>query len=396
MKKAKIGVVGLGGRGTFFCQMLRETPSTELVAVCDKAARRLESFACESRKIRLFTDLKEMVKMEGLDGVIVATNDPDHTQPALITLKAGKHCLVEKPLAQTVDDCEEILKAAEMSGATLMVGFELRYCSMFQKMRELIDKGVIGDIKMGWAIDNVSVGGMAFFHSKCGTKAFIKSLSLQKGCHTIDLLNWFMDGHPVSIYASGGLNFFGGTEPTDKRCRNCERARTCPEYLELQTKERCGISFTNDDLCAFGSHINVDDNILSIIQYDNGRRAFYAECHFTPEYTREFTFIGDKGKMVGQYTNEKFFIQVIHRYSGKTETYEVPPNTEGGHGGGDKRILKEFVSCCIGACKHPLADGTAGYDSTFVAEYIQKSIETGQIIFKKNAVSQKQAEERER
>jgi len=76
-------------------------------------------------------------------------------------------------------------------------------------MRELVDEGRIGEIIMGQALDNVSVGGQYFYHNDMRRKDYVRSLLLQKGTHTIDLLNWFMGGNTVKVYATGGTDFYG-------------------------------------------------------------------------------------------------------------------------------------------------------------------------------------------
>ena len=378
--KLKTGVIGLGPRGLFFCTMIDDDPQVELAAVCDLDANRFEPLKNHvGNRLAYFTSLREMLSLPELDAVVVTCNDPDHKAPTVEILRAGKHCLVEKPMAQTIEDFDEMLLAQRQSGKVLMVGLELRYCVMFSQMRELIDRGDIGDIKLGWAIDNVSVGGDSFFHGKRKRKSFIKSLVLQKGCHTIDLLNWFMGGNPRQVFALGGLDVFGRLYPPDKRCRDCEERDSCP-YAIRKEKEIYpyldDAAIPLDDHCVYGQDVDVDDNTLTALQYDNGKRAFYAESHFTPEYTREFTLIGDKGKMYGHYESDRFFIRVSYRHSDHIDEYH-PTLVGGGHGGGETGLLEDFVACCREG-RTPLADGHAGRNATAVAVAAEESIASGQ------------------
>ena len=99
-----------------------------------------------------------------------------------------------------------------------------------------------------------------------------------------------------------------------------------------------------DDLCVFARGSDVDDNGLVLVDYDNGARAFYGESHFTPEYTREFTLIGDQGKMTGFYNNECEFKITVRRVDSPSETrvYEPRPTVTDGHGGSDALAMNEF------------------------------------------------------
>ena len=381
-KKLKTGVIGLGPRGFFLCTLIDEHPRMEWVAVCDLNAGRFDPLKQHvGDRIAYCTSLQEMLSLPGLDAVVVTTNDPDHKVPTVEILQADKHCLVEKPMAQTIEDCDEMLLAQRESGKVLMVDFELRYCVLFERMRELIERGDIGDIKLGWAVDNVAVGGNSFFHGKRKHKSFIKSLVLQKGSHTIDLLNGFMGGNPRQVFAMGGLDVFGRLYSPDKRCRDCGERDTCAYVIREKTRsypEFYDAQVPLDDHCVYGKDVDVDDNTLIAIQYDNGKRGFYTECHFTPEYSREFTLIGDKGKMQGHFEDGRFSIRVSYRHSDHVDEYH-PTVSGGGHGGGETGLMDDFVRCCQ-ENQTPLSDGVAGRNATAVAVAAEESIESGQAV----------------
>ncbi|MBT3289018.1 MAG: hypothetical protein HN380_16860 [Victivallales bacterium] len=110
----------------------------------------------------------------------------------------------------------------------------------------------------------------------------------------------------------------------------------------------------------------MDDNCIVLIDYDNGARLTYIENHFTPEYSREFTFIGDKGKMVAFYNNEQeFVITVTYRHRADQDVYH-PPKAAGGHGGGDPMIIREFLDLVERG--EPVASGIEGArDSAAIA-----------------------------
>lgn len=378
MDKVKIGIIGLGGRGLYFGDLFGKNSRSEVVALSDVNPERLE-FARGKWKdsVSYYTNNEEMLSREDIDAVVVATSDNMHKENALEVFKYKKHLLLEKPMAQSIEDCDEIIKAWKEAGSIFMIGLELRYCLLFTQMKDMIDSGEIGDVKLGMAIDNVSVGGNYYYHNRNRRKDFTRSLLLQKGCHTIDLVNWFMGARPVKIYAVGSLAVFGGNEPNDKRCRDCNEKNTCPYSVNSEKFVMdYGAVVKIDDRCVYAEECDTNDNSQLIISYDNGTSATFTECHFTPEYTREFTFIGTKGKMYGLYNNEgNFKIDITHRHTGKVDEYR-PIYRGGGHGGGDQKIVEDFLDCILEG-KNPVSDVIAARDSTAVAAAAEESIEKG-------------------
>lgn len=379
--RINVGVVGLGGRGLHFCNLYSQHAEARLHSVCDLQPARIEKARARfGGGISAFTNVEEMCADPALDAVIVATYDHQHTEPTIQALDAGKHTLVEKPLAQTIEDCRAMIEAARRSTGVFMVGLELRHCVLFERMKELLDDGAIGDVKVGIGLDNVSVGGNYFYHGRTRYKDFIKSLLVQKACHSLDLLNWFMGGRPTRVFALGGLDYYGRTAPADRRCRDCGR-RECPFFVDYHRFVMdYGAEVELPDLCVWGEDATTLDNSELVIQYDNGTKATFTECHFTPEYSREFTLIGAEGKMYGHYNNEgHFVIRIDHRFSDRIDEYR-PVHPGGGHGGGDPRLLDEFVRCCRGENVDPRSGVLAAYDSTVLGICAEQSIDAGQPI----------------
>ncbi len=100
----------------------------------------------------------------------------------------------------------------------------------------------------------------------------------------------------------------------------------------------------------------------------------YTECHFTPEYTREFTFIGDKGKLYGYFINSgDYRVRIWRRFSKDVEEFHVPPSP-GSHGGGDDRLFEDFITC-IKTGRQPEDSIVVARDSTAIAAAAAESIE---------------------
>ncbi|OGV93214.1 MAG: hypothetical protein A3K19_34000 [Lentisphaerae bacterium RIFOXYB12_FULL_65_16] len=383
MKTIRVGVIGLGGRGLYFAKQYDKPahPGFELVAVCDLKPERMEPLRKQlGVRLTYHTDMNEMLARPEVDAVIVATNDPYHVEPTLAGLRAGKHVMVEKPLCQTAADARGIILEARKSKGIFMIGFELREVSVFRRMKQLLhEEKVIGDVKVGHAFDNVSVGGNYFFHDPRMQKAFYKSLLLQKASHSLDLLNWFMGSEPVKVYGIGGMDFYGGKADPKLRCRDCEKKKNCPYAVDHRAfKMDYDATVEKADFCVWSKEMNLNDNSELCISYANGGKATFHECNFTPEYTREFWLVGTKGKLYGYYDNPgRFLIRVEHAYSRERHTDEyMPPYGGGGHGGGDANLRQEFYRRVV-ENDPPREAAESAYYSTALAACAEESIDSG-------------------
>ena len=375
-----VAVAGAGNRGRYLARAFAAHPRTRLVAICDPAQAALQLARSEfGDTIAYFDNQAQMQAHADFQIGVVSSWDPAHRDNAVAFLEHDKHVYLEKPMAQTIADCDDILRAWEHGTGSLMVGLELRYCTLCQEIKRLLDAGEIGDVKLGMAVDNVSVGGEYYYHGYRRRKDFIKSLMIEKGTHTLDLMNWFIGAAPTRVFGEGGLDVFGGDQPDDKRCRDCDQRDTCPHFLDTA-------DFVMDygerltqvaDGCVWAREIDVDDNSVITVRYENGAKMTYTECQFTPDYNRHFTLIGDLGRLYGFYNNEQeFVIRVQKRHSSKVDEYH-PPHAAGGHGGGDPRILEEFVRmACLG--EHSCAGAVDARNSAAIAIAAAESCETHQ------------------
>ena len=381
--KYSIGIIGLRGRGMYFTtEDIMRLQNSYVSCVCDIVPERVEDALQKlGPSVTGYTDVDAFLKHPDLDAVFVVTSDKSHAFLAKKVLAAKKHLFLEKPMAQSIQDCDDIIDAWEGSDTVFFVGLELRYCTLFRDMKEIISRGDIGKIKIASVVDNVSVGGNYFFHNQCRKKDFIKSLVLQKGTHSLDIANWMIDDTPRKVYASGGLDVFGGLESEYKTCAECAEQDTCPYFRKSTFRNDYGAKESmRNDYCVYSKACDVSDNSLVIVDYENGTRLSYMECHFTPEYTREFTFIGDKGKMTGFYNNEQDFKIMVWKRFEKEPVYYYPEKIDGegisAHGGGDYGILKAFsthvhagVPCMVGI--------KGARDSAAIAIAAAESEETG-------------------
>lgn len=350
MDKLRIGIIGVRGRGGL-ANYWRENPRAEVVGGADVSAEALADFS-ERMGGDVFTtcEYRELLDRSDVDAIAVTSPDFTHEEYAVAALQSGKHVFCEKPLAITTEGCDNILRAWKRSGKRLMVGFNMRYMNMFRVMKEIADSGAIGEIKAVWVRHFVGHGGNFYYHDWHGTRANTTSLLLQKGSHDIDIIHWITGRYTRRVSAFGSLDFFGGDRPNDLTCPECPDRDTCTEA-----------QFNSRVQCAFRSEIDVEDNNVMIMELEGGIKASYLQCHFTPDYHRNYVFIGTEGRLENSEPEMKVWVKT-RRSSTYREladrTYQVKAAT-GSHGGADPVICEDFVHMVLDGVE-PLATPLAG------------------------------------
>jgi predicted dehydrogenase len=142
-----VGVLGLGYWGPNLARNFDRLSETELRWICDASDEARERWAPQFPSARVSADLDDLLADDQLDAVVIAAPVPFHADLAVKVLGAGKHCFVEKPLAQSVADAERVVAAAEQADRILMVGHLLEYHPGVRKLKELASSGQLGDIR---------------------------------------------------------------------------------------------------------------------------------------------------------------------------------------------------------------------------------------------------------
>ena len=142
----RVGVVGLGYWGPNLARNFDRLPEAELAWICDGSEDARARWAAAFPAARTAAEIDELVADPALDAIVVATHVPSHAELALRALEAGKHCFVEKPLAQSVAEAERVAEAAAASGRVLMVGHLLEYHPGVEKLRQIAGSGELGDV----------------------------------------------------------------------------------------------------------------------------------------------------------------------------------------------------------------------------------------------------------
>ncbi|MEA2493708.1 MAG: hypothetical protein QOJ29_1619 [Thermoleophilaceae bacterium] len=192
MSPVSIGVVGLGYWGPNLARNFDRLAETELRWICDSSANARDRWGSQFPNTQVSADLDELLADPELDAVAIAAPVPSHADLAVKVLQAGKHCFVEKPLAQSVADAERVVEAAEQTRKVLMVGHLLEYHPGVRKLKEVADSGDLGDIRYIYG-NRLNLGKLR------GDENALWSL----GAHDVSVLLYLADEEPDELNAFG-------------------------------------------------------------------------------------------------------------------------------------------------------------------------------------------------
>ena len=355
MDKVRIGVIGVSGRGRIAEYWHKPGGRSEVTAGADVSTEFLEEFK-EKTAPGAFTttDYRQLLARDDVDAVAVTSPDFTHEEYAIEAFRAGKHVFTEKPMAITTEGCDRMISEWKKSGKKFMVGHNMRYMRIFRTMKDIADSGVIGEIKAAWVRHFVGAGGSFYYHDWHGRSDKSSGLLLQKGSHDLDMIHWITGSYTKKVSAFGGLDFYGGSHADDLLCSECGEAESCAEAEPDAPLRR--------QYCAFRREIDVEDNNLVIMELDNGIKASYLQCHFSPDYFRNYAFIGTEGRMENMDDSTKIIVKTRSQtkkwknYADRI--YEVKP-AEGSHGGADPVICTDFINMILEDTE-PLSTPEAG------------------------------------
>ena len=200
------GLIGCGAIGKVFAEAIAGIEGMDLVAFCSRDAAKAERFRLAYGGEYSCDDAERVIGDPSIDAIYITTWHDSHADLAIRAARAGKHVMIEKPLALSVAECQAIGRAVDETGIKLMVAFKMRYYELVAKARELIPQPVLVAMQMMdnrwpddfWANDPVKGGGNV----------------LSQGVHSCDILRFVAGSDPVEVYASGA-NYYTGTGVTD-------------------------------------------------------------------------------------------------------------------------------------------------------------------------------------
>lgn len=261
MDTVRIGIIGIGGMGGHHAVYLSkgEIPQAALTAVCDINPARLQ-WARETlgEQVKTFDNPEAFFASQAMDAVLVATPHYDHPPLAIQAFAKGYHVLVEKPAGVYTKQVREMNEAAAASGRVFGIMFNQRTNPLYQKLRDLVHSGELGDIKRTvWLITN-----------------------------------WYRS---QSYYDSGGWRATWAGEGGGVLLNQD------PHQLDLW-QWICGLPKRVRAFCAFGKYhnIEVEDDVTAYVEYDNGATGLFVTSTGETPGTNRFEISANKGKVVAE------------------------------------------------------------------------------------------------
>jgi predicted dehydrogenase len=205
----RIGLIGCGGIGADHASVIQKVNGARIVAYCDVHAERADLYLNTYGGDYSTTDVSRILSDPNIDVVYVLTQHDSHADLCVRAATNGKHILVEKPLALSVEDCLRVGRAVRQHEIKLMTGFKMRYYELVQRVHESMPKPLVLTMQMMdnrwqsdiWANDPIKGGGNV----------------LSQGCHACDLLRFLARSDPLEVHAIGG-NFYQTTGVIDNVC----------------------------------------------------------------------------------------------------------------------------------------------------------------------------------
>src|SRR5258706_1658312 len=218
-QRKRYALIGTGSRSGLYIQALTNTYKdiAELVALCDVSQTRmnwyntqLEVSGIAPRPTYKAADFDQMIAETRPDTVIVTTIDATHHRYIARAMELGCDAITDKPMTTDAEKIRTIFDTIERTGKSLRVCFNYRYAPAYTKLRESIMQGAIGRplaVDFSWILDPSH--GADYFRRWRREKANCGGLLVHKATHHFDLVNWWIDSYPETVFAMGNLLFYG-------------------------------------------------------------------------------------------------------------------------------------------------------------------------------------------
>ena len=366
----KVIVIGAGSRGwgAYSSYGLKFPEELKVVGVAEPIPYRRERIAKafnipEKNQFVTWEHVFEVPKFA--DALFITTPDDLHYGPAMAGLNAGYDLLLEKVIAQTWEQCNNILKLAEKNNSIVAVCHVLRYTPYFRKLKQILDDKEVGEVVSVQHLEPVERIHMShsFVRGNWGNSKKSNPMILSKSCHDTDILRWLIGKPSKKVSSFGGLALFRkemAPKGSSNRCTdNCSVERECPYSAIKLYKEKRGwlqhlnLEKVNDKTimrelengpygrCVYHCDNDVVDHQITNFEFEGEVTcAFSMEAltHYGGRRTRIFATDGD-------INGDEHTITVTNAVTGKQKVWDASKaqEFESGHGGGDHGLVHDFV-----------------------------------------------------
>jgi predicted dehydrogenase len=418
--KKRYALVGAGGRSSFFYTAIATdyNATSCIVALCDTnqtrmdyANSRLTALGHAAVPTFLAVDFDKMITSTKPDEVIVTTVDRTHNTYIVRALELGCNVVTEKPMTIDAPRCLDIFSAVDRTGRSVRVTFNYRYAPHNTKVFELLRSGAIGtvtSVHFEWLLNTSH--GADYFRRWHRDKKNSGGLLVHKSTHHFDLVNFWLQTRPLSVYAQGDLKFYGkenaerrGVTDFYSRTRGSEVAKRDPFALDLETIPTLKALYLDAehedgyyrDQSVFSDGISIEDTMNLLVRYRNGAVMTYSLTAYAPWEGFRVNFNGTGGRIEmevveNSYVNsggDQSLEGSIEKRSILLRPLFEPPReveietSKGAHGGGDSVLLQDLFGEPVTDEYMRAASHIDGAASILTGIAANKSIATGQVVY---------------
>jgi predicted dehydrogenase len=376
-KPVTVIVIGAGNRGRTYSGYAELYPKTmKVVGVSDILDHRLKYLADKHNVApemrfghyrEVFASGKKLA-----DAVIICTPDDRHFEPCMKALELGYDVLLEKPMAQTEKECRAILAQSKKYNRIVGICHVLRYAPYFMALRHVLRSGAIGEIVSFQHMEPIQYAHMAhsYVRGNWRSSKMTTPIILAKSCHDLDILRWIIGKPCKQISADGSLSFFkkeNAPKDAPLYCTDgCPHADQCPyNALDIYTRQKLHLgvfdlkgskdpalilSRLNDPRyhsyarCVFHCDNDQPDHYVANMVFEDNVTASFTMDAFAPKGGRSTRIMGTMGFIEGdmkEFTVTDFLTRKPRLWNMKVA--EIPEYAQSGHGGGDHRLVRDFL-----------------------------------------------------
>lgn len=354
-KNINVGLVGCYGRPGAVASVLRlRTGGRAKITACvdpiDASYERAMKTYNFDEMVRYET-IPEMLEKGNLDAVIIGSPNSFHLEHLRYLKDQNIPILLEKPLDANWENICEIMRFCRDYKAPVLVGHCMRFAPILVKAKEMIKSGMLGKVGSATFVQYCHYGN-GMFHSWRRQMKNGGGMMLEKATHDIDVMQWLLDSRVKNVTASGRLVAFGGDQPDELHCQDCEKIFSCPESpVNISHRwsegEKGTLDVQNVDLgvCSLAKCVDVPDDEINLIRFENGIHGTYSQVFYSPKSFkhRVYSICGTLGAMeidLGEYEGSIFYTERYgSRYDSQTLKFDYINRN---HYNGDGYMCQHF------------------------------------------------------
>lgn len=365
-------VLGAGNRGNVYGgYSLNHPEELDIIGVAEPIALRQERYSQKhniAAENRFVTWEHVFERPKFADAVIITTPDHLHYGPAMKALAMGYDVLLEKPIAQTWEECRDILNQAKRYNRIVAVCHVLRYSPYYRKVKEVIESGLLGELVSVQHFEPIQHVHMShsFVRGNWRRAADTNPIILAKSCHDLDIMRWWIGRNCRQVASFGSLKWFKSDNApagSTARCTDgCAVEKDCP-YSALRIYHRNRTWLHHFDLpedkslqgdaimkqllegpygrCVYRCDNDVLDHQIMSLEFDGGITANFSMEAFTHYHGRRTRIMGSMGDLVGDEND----LLITDFRTGEQTRWNVKENADinSGHGGGDWGLARDWL-----------------------------------------------------